>query len=288
MTIFHAGLTVAAVLAYHSLYPNVKLSAMLSYGRRDKKSNGLLFKYKKFLNKVALDCGTWTRNQNLRKYGNTITFAGYLSFLRIFADKLDFYFNYDEDYSSNSFQTNLGFQLDLEKAGFKNAIPVIHNCYNREIPYYINAGYKYIAIGSGELAFASLDALHYIMNVFCRSAVKVHFFGCTDYRKLAYLPVYSADSSTWEQAGARNYIRYWNPENSRVDKTDKIYLDESIRQYPYLDQLEQYLDEELGLTIDALTGKGKDLKKNIVNIHYFVKLEERINIKHQELGFKFD
>ena len=286
MIIDHAGLTVRAVLAYHALYPDVKLSAMLSYGRRTKESNKFLFEYRKYLKRVALDCGTWTRNQNLRKYEDIITFPGYLSFLKIFVDKLDIYFNYDEDYSQDSFDTNLGYQIEMKKAGFKKAIPVIHNCYNREINHYVNAGSKYIAIGSGELKFASLDALHYIMNPLHRNGVKVHFFGCTEYRKLAYLPVYSADSSTWGQAGARDYINYWNPALKRVDKTDKIVLNHNVWDYPYLDQLEDYLDEELGLSIDDLMGKGKLLNRQLANIHYFVKLEERINKKHQELGFK--
>lgn len=288
MTIFHAGLTIVAVLAYYALYPDVKLSAMLSYGRRNKESNKFLFEHKKYLKKIFLDCGTWTRNQNLKKYQDIITFPGYLSFLKIFKERLDYYSNYDEDYSEDSFDTNLGYQIEMEKAGFKEAIPVIHNCYNGEIEYYISKGYKYIAIGSGELAHASLDALHYIMDVFRRNKVMVHFFGCTEYRKLAYLPVFSADSSTWRQSGARDYIKYWNPERSRVDKTDKIYLDERIWDYPCFDQLEDYLYDELGLTIDTLIGKGKHLNRELVNIHYFVKLEERINKKHQELGYTFD
>jgi hypothetical protein len=288
MIIYHSGLIVAAVLVYYALYPDRKLSAMLSYGRRKKESNRLLFEYRNLLNKVTLDCGTWTRNQNLRKYQDIITFPGYLSYLKIFIDKLDIYFNYDEDYSKDSFDTNLGYQLEMENAGLKKTIPVIHNCYNKEIKYYINEGYKYIAIGSGELAYASLDALHYIMNEFRRNGIRVHFFGCTEYRKLAYLPVYSADSSTWAQAGARDYIKYWNPESPRVDKTDKIYLDERVWDYPYLDQLEDYLYDELGLTIDTLVGKGKHLNRQLANIHYFVKLEKRINEKHQEQGFTFD
>jgi hypothetical protein len=288
MIIDYSGLTVKAVLAYHDLYPDVKLSAMLSYGRRNKESSKLLFEYRKYLKRVALDCGTWTRNQNMKRYQDIITFRGYLSFLKNLKDRLDFYFNYDEDYSKDSFDTNLGYQLDMEKEGYKEAIPVIHNCYNQEINYYVDEGYKYIAIGSGELASASLDELSYIVNPLYRRGIKVHFLGCTEYRKLAYLPVFSADSSTWAQAGARDYIKYWNPGRSKLDKTDKIYLDERIWDYPYLDQLEDYLDDELGLEIDTLLGKGKHLNRQLVNIHYFVNLEDRINKKHKELGFTFD
>lgn len=285
--IYHAGLTTKAMLAYRNLYPAIKLNAMLSYGRRQKANYKLLFEYKEHLNSLAADSGTWTRNCNPQKYAAKINFKGFYSYLKIFAPRLDFYVNYDEDFSKNGFETNLEYQLQLEAAGF-SPVPVIHDCYGPEVKYYIDHGYKFVAIGSGELAYSGIDELHYIVDELYRNGIKVHFLGCTDYRKLAYLPVYSCDSSTWVQAGARDFLLYWNHSIKGIDKTDNIPLDSKLWNYPFLNDFEDYLDQELGLTLPDLTGKGKHLNRQLVNIHYFVKLEKLVHQKHRKLGFKFD
>jgi len=65
--IYHAGLTSKAVLAYRNLYPNIKLKAMISYGRRGKHNHKFLFEHHKLLGGLACDSGTWTLNQNPKK-----------------------------------------------------------------------------------------------------------------------------------------------------------------------------------------------------------------------------
>jgi hypothetical protein len=49
-------------------------------------------------------------------------------------------------------------------------------------------------------------------------------------------------------------------------------------------QLEDDLCSELGLCIEDLLGKKRFLNRALVNIHYFVLLEELINQKHKEKG----
>jgi len=296
MKIYHSDLTTDVVLKYKQLQPDKPLRALISFGRRDRHHRDLMLKYRGLLDGLIMDSGTFTLNQNRRKYRDIITFKGYRSYLNLFAKKVDFYFNFDSDFSKTGFTTNYGYQLDLERVGFR-PVPVIHDCYGPEIKTYINRGHKLVAIGSGELKHAGLDDLRHIVDALYRNGVKVHFLGCTKYEKLAYLPVYSADSTTWNWAGASGRILYWNPNRIGYKKLDKIVLDDKpprrltkyhIRNYMFRDQLENYLYQELGLSIDDLLGENRHLNRALVNIHYFVLLEELINRKHREQGFLFE
>jgi hypothetical protein len=293
MKIFHADLTTEALDAYRRLRSDKKLHALISYGRRNKCSRNLLSTHRGKINGLILDSGTWTLNANPKKNAEKVSFEGYLSYLRIRGEDVDFYFNFDADFSKDGFETNFGYQLDLEKAGFA-PVPVVHDCYGDEIKAYIDRGHKLISIGSRELKFAGLDDLRHIVDELYRNGVKVHFLGCTRYEKLAYLPVYSADSTTWNRTGSAGRIFYWNPLRSGYNKLDKISLNDNafqrtvqhhIRDYAFRKELEEYLHRELELSLDDLIGDRRYLNRALVNIHYFVLLEELINAKHWEQGF---
>jgi hypothetical protein len=294
MKIFHADLTIEALVAYQRLQPEKKVRALLSYGRRDANFSKMLSSHRPKLNGLILDSGTFTLNSNPAKYADKITFDGYMAYLKIRAHDFDFYFNFDADFSKSGFDANFAYQLDLEDAGLK-PVPVVHDCYGEEIDIYIDRGHELIAIGSRELKYAGLDELRHIVDICHRKGVKVHFLGCTRYRKLAYLPVSSADSTTWLRTGSSGKIFYWNPLKSGYEKLDKITLDDNvpkrivkchIRDYMFRDQLEEYLHRELSMSLDDLMGKKKYLNRAVANIHYFVLLEELINEKHLQQGFK--
>jgi hypothetical protein len=295
MKIFHSDLTTDVVLKYKQLHPDKPLRALISYGKLGIHHSNLMLSHRSFIDGLIMDSGTFTLNQNLKKYRDSITFEGYRSYLGQFAKKMDFYFNFDEDFSKNGFTKNFGYQIDLENAGF-SPVPVVHDCYGPEIQTYIDRGHKLIAIGSGELKHAGLDELYRIVNGIYQKGVKVHFLGCTEYKKLAYTPVYSADSTTWNRTGSSGRIFYWNPNRMGYNKLDKIAVDDKppkrltryhIRDYLFRNQLEDYLCHELGLSINDLLGRNRLLNRALVNIHYFVLLEELINSKHKEQGFSF-
>ena len=295
MKIYHSDLTTDVVLRYKQLQPNNPLRALISYGRRDSHHRDLMLKHRGLLDGLIMDSGTFTLNQNPKKFQNTITVDGYRTHMGIFAEKVDFYFNFDEDFSKNGFETNFSHQVDLEHAGLA-PVPVVHDCYGPEIQTYINQGHKLIAIGSGELKFAGLDELYRIVNGIYQQGVKVHFLGCTEFEKISYTPVYSADSTTWNRTGSAGRIFYWNPKRIGHKKLDKIALDDStpkrllqyhIRDYPFRDQLENYLYQELKLSVSDLLGKDRHLNRALVNLHYFVLFEEWVNHKHKEQGFTF-
>jgi hypothetical protein len=142
-----------------------------------------------------------------------------------------------------------------------------------------------------------MDELRHIVDPLYRNGVEVHFLGCTEYKKLAYLPVSSADSTTWNRTGSAGKIFYWNPQRSGYKKLDKITLEDNvlkrnvqyhIRDYMFREQLEEYLYQELKMSLDDLMGEQKYLNRAIVNIHYFVLLEEEINDIHRKQGFIFE
>jgi hypothetical protein len=294
MKIFHAGLTWTVIQKYQMIYPDSRPNDLLSYGRPDRNNTAVMFKNRAKVGKIMLDSGTWTYNQNPQKYKYKITFPGYMAYLSRMAGRIDYYFNFDLDFSADGFDTNIEYQQELEEAGYR-PIPVIHDCYGNEIQYYIDAGYDYVAIGSGELR-GSLELLQPIVARLHEKCIRVHFLGSTDFEKLAYTPAYSSDSSSWSQAGTRRrgHINFWNPMKSGYDKSENVFLDHKfLATYRFLGIFEEYLHEKLNMDIDdlidpSLPMKIRILNRQVANLHYFMEIEQIIKVKHAEQGFVFE
>lgn len=284
MKIFHSSLPLEVIKKYQKIYPQYKPNILISFGYNTKDYMSNYKKYSCTVNNVMLDSGTFTLNSNIDKYKGKINFNNYLDFLWHNSDKFNYYFNFDADYSDCGSTQNLGHQKMLERYGL-NPIPVIHNCVT-EIDFYINQGYKFIAIGSSELKYKSNDELKMHLRKLYSKNIKVHFLGNTEYKKLSLLPVYSADSSTLIFKGCKGYIAYWNPNKKGYNKTDEIdfltneYNRDYYRSYSDLNKLEDYLWNDLSLDIKDLEGKHNKINRHIVNLHYF-KLLERIIHKNQ-------
>jgi hypothetical protein len=297
MKIYHSSLTKEAAVRYKALKPNEKLHVLVSYGRRDSHSKYFLGDHGAIVDGRILDSGTWTLNNSRTKCEGTITLDGYISFLDRFESKLDFYFNFDEDFAGTGFETNYLNQLRMQGQGL-SPVPVVHNCYSDEIQRYIDAGHKLIAIGSGELKHASLGDLQMICDKPYRAGVKIHFLGITRFEKLAYIPVYSCDASTWGHSSTRGLVWYWNPLKSGHNKIDKISVDEKLmpqrlvkvplETYPFKGEFEKYLKTELGFSPKDLMGRKGSANREVANLHFYAQLEKIIDQKHKEQGFKFD
>jgi hypothetical protein len=289
------GVSTRALLTYNAKYPEERLNLLVSYARLTRDTANFLFKHRHIVGSVILDSGTYSLVNNPQKYANSVALQGYRAYLKQLGHRFDFYFNFDQDYSRAGFAVNLNNQLFLEEAGL-SPIPVVHDCYSGEIPYYINHGYKMVAIGSGELKDQGVTELYRIVNKLYSRGIKVHFLGCTEYEKLAYVPVYSADSATWNQAGSRGHLLYWNPNSLAVDKTERIrfiyglprrLMTRHIDSHPDWLDIEAYLNHELGYTIQDLKGPRGSFKRLVANIHFYVQLEKRIAAVHRQQGFKF-
>jgi hypothetical protein len=51
--------------------------------------------------------------------------------------------------------------------------------------------------------------------------------------------------------------------------------------------IERYLNQELGYTIEELKGSKGSFKRLVANIHFYVQLENRIAAIHRQQGFRF-
>jgi len=289
------GVSTKALLTYHAIQPQERPNLLLSYARLSRDCGDFIFQHRSFIGSLISDSGTYSLYNNPGKFAEKTTLQGYRSYLQNIGGHFDFYFNFDQDFARNGFEVNLANQLELERAGLK-PVPVVHDCYSDEIQYYIDHGYKLVSIGSGELEDQDVYELYRIVDKLYSKGIKVHFLGCTDYQKLAYVPVYSADSTTWSHAASRGHLLYWNPDKPGIDIKDKIcfvyglpkkYMKNHIDNHPDQIEIARYLNRELGYTIGDLKGSNGSLKRLVANIHYYVQLEKRIAAKHRELGFKF-
>lgn len=281
--------------AYHAIHPGEHPNLLLSYARLSKDTGKLMFADRHLIGSLIMDSGTYSLNSNPQKHADKVTLARYKAYLQSVGRYFDFYFNFDQDFSRSGFSVNMANQLELEQEGLK-PVPVVHDCYSDEIKHYIDHGYEIIAIGSAELRDADVYELHRIVDKMYSKGIKVHFLGCTDYEKLAYVPIYSADSATWKQAASRGHLLYYNPLKSGIDKKDKIcfvydlpgrLMRNHIDDHPHQHEVETYLHRELGYSIPELKGSAGRLNRQMANIHYYVQLEKRIAEKHRELEFRF-
>ena len=189
--IYLVGVSSRALLYYNKLYPQERLNFLVSYAYRSTDTARLLFDHRDMIGSIICDSGTFSLSGNPERLSKKVTFQGYRSYLQQLGKYYDFYFNFDEDFSRDGFSTNEQNQLELEMAGL-SPVPVVHNSYGREIPYYIEKGYKMVAIGSGELQDGNVIELNRIVNKMYSEGIKVHLLRCTEYSTLAYTPVYPA------------------------------------------------------------------------------------------------
>lgn len=250
MIIYQADLTLDLILHYNDLFPDRKINVLRSFGTLTKDEAGICVTHRDKVGSLVLDSGTFTVFFD-KSQASKININTYETYLRHFGKDFDFYFNFDEDYSQGGFAVNINHQKRLEKAGFK-PVPVIHNIFGQEVSYYINAGYKMVAVGS-QMPVTPYQ-LYLVTDRLYRAGVKVHLFGTSKYENLQ-LPIYSCDSTTWTKMGAFGFVYYWNPHRRGVNKTDKIHVETAtyssarkglnLSTYAFWDDLDAYLDNNV-------------------------------------------
>lgn len=286
MIIYLSSMNSIILKKYHDKMKQ-NVSALVSYALLDGDTVDMVREKGKTLDGLILDSGAWTDQRS----ANPTDIDDFINYLLVAGEHYDFYFNSDQDFSENVFSSlNLSNLLRLEEAGL-NPVPVIHSLYTGEIEYYIDKGYKMLALGS---SYATrLDALKFVFDKFTRYPdVKIHIFGTTNYNNLIEVPAYSVDSSSWGTSGKYGEMVYWNPDS---DKVDSIYIggyyrpynepEHHFETYYCKEQLEEYLDETFHFTYQDLLRKNGYYNLQIVNIHHYVELEKRITEEHRKKGF---
>ena len=292
MKIYHASLNLKTLLSYKKLYPQQQVNVLRSFGMLDNEMLGFCRAHRGKVSGLILDSGTWTLNNAASDVKARINLPNYRDYLLQFHGYFDHYFNFDSVFADDTDEVNYQNQLALEEAGLE-PIPVVHDVHRDEIKYYIDKGYRMIALGSTQNG--NQKVLECAFDQFSSAGVRVHLFGNVKFSSVANFPVWSCDTTAWAQRGKWGFIYYWNPHREPADKTDKIYMDEYLdaskkrefyySTYEYRNELDQYLYDELRITSDDLYGQEGAYYKYLVNLHFYVKLEATITRIHQAKGF---
>jgi hypothetical protein len=251
--------------------------------------------YRHIVASLILDSGTWTLNNAVTELKNKITLSNYINYIKTFGDYFDFYFNFDSDFIGDADETNYINQITLEGCGL-NPVPVVHDIEGDEIKHYTDEGcekYPIVALGSAQIK--SVRTLDNVMSKFEGSGIRIHLFGHAKFDLITNFPLYSCDSTAWSHRGQYGFIHYWNPKKEGVNKTDKIYMEEfmeagkerkiTFSNYEFRDDLDKYLFNDLGVTESDLLGPDGAFYKQLVNLHYYVQLEEIVTEIHRKKGF---
>lgn len=298
MRIYHAGLSVRVLTEYKKRLPDRDIHVLRAFSHFNNDDRQLRTEYRSLCASLDFDSGTfylYNSGGYPKPFGSSsipsITFNGYLEYLKSFSHHYDRFYNFDCDFGDEGFDTNLFYQKRIEDAGF-NPVPVVHSIHGEEIKTYIEQGYPQIALGSPQIT--DFGTLSYVMNKFKDTTIKVHLFGNTTFDFLANFSIYSCDSSVWAQAAKYGDIAWWNPLKTGLNKTERVNIEEyyhdqskghSISTYRHKTELLEYLDRELGITMDDLLGPDGSLFKQMANIHHYQNLQGIINEIHRKNGF---
>jgi hypothetical protein len=293
MYIFQASLNLPVLKRYYEIF-NEPLNVLLSIALIGPDFKGFLIDCRHMVNKIVADSGAWS----VAKGNSNLTIERLISYLKLWGDKFDFYFNFDPDFSYQGFKNNYGNQLKMERAGLK-PVPVIHNFYNNEINFYTNSGkYPWIALGSSQTTnFSDLkygvDQIKWI-----NPDIKVHWFGGSKFEWLVNLPIASCDTSSWAKAGGFGNIYYWNAHKEGLNKTDRIYVggymnDEDDGTYHFVtykwrDEVEKYLRETFGFEYGDLLGYEDKFNMQLINTRFYTELERRVNEERIKRGIPLE
>ncbi len=298
--IFLSSFDQTTLREYKALNPDSEMNILLSYGTRSPDYYDMIDTNRDETDGLILDSGAYTANFASANTYPKIDLDGFISYCKkpTVNQSFDFIFNYDEDFNLDGFETNFRNMRIIEDNGI-DVVPVAHDYtgeYFDEIGFYLQSGYKLIALGFS--VHKQRDKKNNITNAVYRiyySGARVHLLGISSYDILADIPVHYCDSSSWAQEGRFGNIIWWNPHMTGQNKTDRIrFLDKEdshdrhahhIGNYKHLDELEFYLKDQLDMTIADLCGHKKDFNRQLVNVHFFVQLQDRVREAHEQRGF---
>lgn len=293
MRYYHASMS-SKVLKWHWKLFNEPINILLSYAYAGPDFLEILIKCRNMIISIILDSGAWTVAQGIMN----LSLAGLISYLKMNGHLFDRYFNFDTDFSDHGFANNIVNQIKMEKAKL-NPVPVVHNVFDGEIDYYVQAGkYNWIALGSSQTT--NFDDLAYAVFRIKKGNpnIRIHWFGGSKFEWLCNLPIASCDTTSWAATGKYGFIRYWNADDPGFDKGHTIYTGGVIRDiepgkyeyvtYPWRKDLDKYLYNTFGLTFHDLCGYDSAYNMQLVNTRFFVEQERRINEERVRRGIALE
>jgi len=297
--IFLSSFTFKILLAYKAIFPKAEMNVLLSFGTRSQDYIDMIFTYRHMINSLICDSGAFTKNFANAMTAAKISLDGFIAFGKqpLIQKAFDFIFNYDENFNLDGFETNLRNMLKMKNANF-NSVPVVHDYLGvvfDEIEYFVNKGYPLIALGySKHKMVDGKENIKQAVSKIVKGKSRVHLLGISSYDILAENPIHYSDSSSWAQEGLYGCTIWWNPCKQGENKTDRIrFLDREnshkrhthhIGNYEYIDEFQRYLKDQLGMTLLDLCGHDKEFNRQLVNVHFFVQLQDRVREAHKQKG----
>jgi len=297
MRIYQSSMLIRNLRRFCNLRPDVKLNILLSYALLSNDLPHFLRRDRSLCKSLILDSGVFS----LQKFGTQQVkekfYQKFKTFARYNSAAWDLIFNFDLYFGLDSYNKNLEYQLDMEKAGIQ-VVPVLHNIYNDDADKILDRGlpgHKTIAIGQCDGRTVLKNVRPVVMKLY-KAGAKIHFFGSSEFRLMAKLPIWSCDSSSWAKYPSIGLVLFWNPKRRGFDKTDKLHFPKYqdgktpsgttyYRSYDYRKDFEEYLRSNLNLTLDDLIGEDGELNCAMANMLYYCQLEEKIGEQQRLLGF---
>lgn len=297
MKIFLSSVSSKILRHIQRIFPNRKVNVLRSFGvvtGEDKMFfNGSI----KNIGELMLDAGTYTLHFADSTSTKDITIEKYIEYVKKVEKCVDYYANFDCNFTVYGFNDNLTAITKMEKAGLA-PFPVIHNYYSNEIDYYLQRRYDFIALGSiMEKGSAKKERrqidIEYAVTRIPTNDVKVHLFGASSYKTIAHLPIYSCDSSSWALNNKFGFVLYWNPLVEGEDKTQRLFFRDKMsdyynddvtywNEYEYRNELNQYI-ESLGFNYCDLMGYNCIHYRQLFNAIYYLTIEDVINTNQGDL-----
>jgi hypothetical protein len=287
---------------YHELFPDNELNVLLSYGTRSSDYYDLIYRSRHLINSLIADSGAFTKNFSQTAKSGSISLPGYIKFLKETSGQFDFCFNYDEDFTLEGFDTNTPMMELIESHGHK-VVPVVHDYIGEkreEVEFYIDKQYPIIALGYSPHKQANkIGNLKIAVKKALAANIKIHLLGLTSIEIFQQIPVHYSDSSSWSQYTKFGYTVWLRKvgdkaiiEKIRYEDTTKHPKDDRkdliLSKNPLRDEFLQYVKDELNLSYQDLYGQDYHMNRNLVNVHFFVMLQDEVRKIQQELIKTFE
>ena len=295
MKIYQASMFLDVMLRYHKLFPKDLLNVLISLAFNESERKAFLIDNRHMIGSLIADSGAWSVAQ-----GNSdLTIEEVISHFGIWGGYYDLYFNFDTDFSDNGFDHNIANQVRMEMAGLK-PVPVIHNFFSDEIEGYVKSGkYNWLALGSSQSSnFKDIKYAVDKIKKWGNPEIKIHWFGGSKFDWLCQLPIASCDTTSWAATGTYGSIMFWNQHKPGTNKSDIIYVQGRMKEfkknehhfvnYRQRKELEEYLQEDFGLTFHDLCGYDSAVYKQLINTRFYAEQERRINEERIRLGIPLE
>ncbi|SKA71186.1 hypothetical protein SAMN02745704_00091 [Paucidesulfovibrio gracilis DSM 16080] len=288
MKIFQSSLSYYTFELIHEFAPEIKVNLLRSFGLDDNQTFKILKDYPQHIDKVILDSGVWSKNQNPGKVTHTV--YDYGAFLKEHGDKFYCYFNYDEDFNEaekdNFASKNWDNQKILEDMGL-NPVPVLHSLGDDELSRIIDQREKYplIAIGSNAIGMKNFrNAVKQLYD----AGVRVHAFRIGSADVLQGLHAWSSDCSShaqWTKGGRcvffdnatkKDQAVSFRPFNKQGKKNDDYY-----HLHKDIDRFRWFVEEFIGFEFDDLIKNSSF--RTFSNSMYFWWLEKYVTSVNLDL-----